>query len=396
MAVQKTHAVKILISVLCFVLIFAFPLSASAAVGVGTWWDGVVSILHSNADFYLNYSHEYAYYADGDKTFPSYVKAVYKGNANAIIDVSMYDTDVYLNGYIRKRLNFVCGNPSSNGSVLYLNVNAEPIILDDIFISVQNVSRDFGGVTAVDVYIQFDNYYVDSDTLRLPLYFDCTVDANFNTWNSQTVDSIIPCNISEVEDWYGDMWQYDNLEEVPSLDGYFAEQNQTMIDQSQTQIQNQEIQNQLQEQQNQLQNQGNQLQQESNQQNKNFMDNFFGNLGNTVLGWIVPSSEDLTGFLDEVNSWFSDRLGFVWYPFDLAFQLVSAFGQGQANSMFKVPGFTMNFQGQQLQIWQPLEVDIDAFDIFKYVRYFTSALLACGVAHLAINKWDEWIGGHNS
>ena len=184
------------------------------------------------------------------------------------------------------------------------------------------------------------------------------------------------------------LYEYIQLEDAPGYEGTTISQNQTIINQSQTQIQNQQTQIQQQA-------QANQLQQESNEQNKSFMDNFFSNLGNTVLGWIVPSSEQITGFFNEVNSWFSERLGFVWYPFDLAIQLVTALAGGSADTGFTVPAFSLNFQGQQLNIWNSFEVDIDAFGIFQYVRFFTSALLVCGIVKMAIDKWDEWIGGHN-
>lgn len=355
-----------------------FPLTVSASVGAGTWWDGIVTV--------GNTSQVHSFYVTDVELVGMNYNAVYKGDFNTYVDVESYDTDVFLNGYLRKRINLTFSD-NGLGYISSPQVYCEPIVMDGITASVSMVSsQDFS--VSFDILLSFNNYYVSQSSFRIPLLITVMSSQQFLAgadWGSVVR---VYSNLDQVEDWYGDMWQYDNLEDVPSVDGYISNQNQTIIDQSQTQIENQEIQNQLQEQQN-------QLQQESNEQNKNFMDNFFSNLGNTVLGWIVPSSEDLTGFLDDVNSWFSDRLGFVWYPFDLAYQLVSAFTQGEPDSMFKVPGFTMNFQGQQLQIWQPLEVDIDAFDIFKYVRYFTSALLACGVAALAINKWDEWIGGHS-
>lgn len=108
----------------------------------------------------------------------------------------------------------------------------------------------------------------------------------------------------------------------------------------------------------------------------------------------MPSSEDLTAFLEEVNEWFSARLGFIWYPFSLALDIVSAFAGGTADTMFKVPGLTLNILGGEHTIWNPIEVDLDAFGIFKYVRMFTSFLLVAGVVKLAHDKWDEWIGGH--
>lgn len=125
-----------------------------------------------------------------------------------------------------------------------------------------------------------------------------------------------------------------------------------------------------------------------------FFGGFFDNLGNTVLSWIVPSTEQLTGFLDEVNAWFGDRLGFVWYPFGLAVQLVQSLAGGTADSTVRIPALSLNLLGDSYQIWDSMEIDIDAFGIFQYVRYFTDVILVAGVAKLAYDKWDEWIGGH--
>lgn len=147
--------------------------------------------------------------------------------------------------------------------------------------------------------------------------------------------------------------------------------------------------------------QGNKLQEEANETGKGilgkiteFFNGFFDNLGNTVLGWIVPSSEQLTEFLNDVNAWFSARLGFIWYPFSLAIDMVTSFAGGDANSTFKVPALELTLMGNKYKIWDSMTIDMDAFDIFKYVRYFTSVILVAGVVKLAYDKWDEWIGGH--
>ena len=163
----------------------------------------------------------------------------------------------------------------------------------------------------------------------------------------------------------------------------------------------QEQQNQLQGEGNALQEEANTLQEEANETQKNifdkiadFFDNFFSRLGDFLLGLIVPSAEELTTFLDEVNAWFSDRLGFIWYPFSFAIDMVSALAGGSADTGFKVPGFSLNILGTEYQIWSGMTVDMDAFGIFRYVRIFTSFLLVGGIVKLAYDKWDEWIGGH--
>ena len=163
----------------------------------------------------------------------------------------------------------------------------------------------------------------------------------------------------------------------------------------------QEEANAMQSQEIQLQEEANQLQEEANETGKSllekvtdFFDNFFSRLGEFLLGLIVPSADELTVFLDEVNDWFGERLGFIWYPFSFAVDMVSALANGTAETGFQVPEFKLDILGTEYQIWPGMTVDMDAFGIFRYVRIFTSFLLVAGIVKLAYDKWDEWIGGH--
>lgn len=157
-------------------------------------------------------------------------------------------------------------------------------------------------------------------------------------------------------------------------------------------------------------NHGNDLQEETNdlleEQNQTqsgifakiteFFNGFFTNLGNSLLNLVVPTSAQLTEFLGRVNTWFSARLGFIWYPFDLAIRLVSAFAGGTQTSQFTIPALTLNLMGTQYTIVNSTVIDMDAFGIYVYVRLFTSFLLVSSTVSLAGKKWDEWIGGHDT
>lgn len=127
-----------------------------------------------------------------------------------------------------------------------------------------------------------------------------------------------------------------------------------------------------------------------------FFGGFFDNLMNAVVSLVIPSSDDLFALLGEVNDWFGERLGFIWYPFGLMADLVSALGSGTADQYLAIPAVTLNLLGEQYTIFGGTEVDIDAFGFFGYVRFFTSALMVSGVCRLAINKWDAWIAGRGT
>ena len=124
------------------------------------------------------------------------------------------------------------------------------------------------------------------------------------------------------------------------------------------------------------------------------LSNFFTNFPQMLKSLFVPEAEDIQLLLSDMNDWFSERFGFIWYPFDLAIQVVSAFTMGEADSVIEIPAVTLNMLGG-VKLWDSFSVDFDSMGIFEYVRFFTSTILACSIADLAIVKWREWIGGKN-
>lgn len=224
---------------------------------------------------------------------------------------------------------------------------------------------------------------------------------NTNTSGSSTMhgyasDAIPPvkiCPIVKVAlNHSGDSW-FNYTENT-----YVTDAQQQALTQQQTQQQHSDAQNQLSESQKQTAIQEEQKETTKGIFNKisSFFASFFENIINAVASMVLPDSDELMTFLDEVNTWFGDRLGFIYYPFDLAVQLVQAFALGDANQQFSVPALTLNILGEQYAIWESFTVDLDAMGIFVYVRYFTSAMLCLGVGKLAVDKWDDWIGGKRS
>lgn len=232
----------------------------------------------------------------------------------------------------------------------------------------------------------YSTYYTDSQSVldvSVPVRFTLTMNA-FNQYNNEGADaiSIMDSKIDAL------------LEGNEGVEGAIRDQTGTIVSESQKEQA-------LQSEANELQEEANTLQEEANETSKNifekitdFFDNFFTRLGDFLLGLIVPSSVDLTAFLNEVNDWFSERLGFIWYPFSFAVDAVNALAGGEADTGITVPALTLNMFGGSYTIWNEMHVDLDAFGIFKYVRVFTSFLCVGGIVALAYNKWDEWIGGH--
>ncbi len=128
---------------------------------------------------------------------------------------------------------------------------------------------------------------------------------------------------------------------------------------------------------------------------QNFFGNFWRNITTTIKSAVVPDSGDVLALLQEMNDWFSVRFGFIWYPFDLAIDIMAAFALGEPDSKITVPALTLNMFGG-VKIWDEFQADLDPIDFLKYVRFFTSTIMCCGTVSLAIRKWDEWIGGRSS
>lgn len=126
----------------------------------------------------------------------------------------------------------------------------------------------------------------------------------------------------------------------------------------------------------------------------NFFSSFFTNIGNLLKDLFIPSKEQLTSLFNDMELFFSEKLGFLWYPFDFAIEIATVLGQESSDSMIVVPPITINILGG-IDLYAGGTFNMDETGIFTYVRFFTSAMLASGVLGLAMRKWSLWIGGHN-
>lgn len=125
-----------------------------------------------------------------------------------------------------------------------------------------------------------------------------------------------------------------------------------------------------------------------------FFSSYFGNLLEALKAAFVPDPDDIVELLEEMDDWFSVKLGFLYYPFDLMIDIVEAFALGEANEYITVPSYTLNmFNG--VKLWDEFQIHLNPLGFLQYVRFFTSAIMCCGTVSLAIKKWDSWIGGRN-
>lgn len=154
---------------------------------------------------------------------------------------------------------------------------------------------------------------------------------------------------------------------------------------------------------NQLQQESNDLQKEENETSKNifssmsdFFGGFFDNLINSIIGIFVPSSEELQGLFDRLNTFFSDTFGFLYYPFDFIIQAFNIFMDSDSSTGMTFPGFSI----MGYEVWQDYTYDIGADEvagtIFNYVRIGTGAILSMFFIGYLRNFFEKRFGGGGS
>lgn len=179
------------------------------------------------------------------------------------------------------------------------------------------------------------------------------------------------------------------LEVLMGLQGSDA-QVQQKIDETNDYL---EEQNQLQEEGNKLQEEANQIAEEQKENEKNFFDNFFGNLIDAIIGVFVPSSEELSELFDRLNTFFSDTFGFLYYPFDFIIRAFDVFLNSDSDTGITFPGFSI----MGYEVWDDYTYNIAdegiAGDIFGYVRIGTGAMLGMFLVGYLRNFFDKRFGG---
>lgn len=436
MVCQKTFKNKLLIFLLvCFLCL---PLSVQAAETYGYigQFRGDIIFEQTNNIIPLSASYVHDYDVDldiselemnGTVVSNSTAFMTYTGNMDTRIIV-VGDVGSYLNGSVVTYFTFTVDDENEG----QIDVSIDNDDIEGVTITTQRVNVDTN-LTRLHVIITFNNYEITRNVTYIPLHIDVQYTYRYDASEYGSIQA--KWMYLGIDQWEDYTTQYDDVRDLPGYYGDTSRQNQTIIDRlsnlisvlsgkfdalssridslifgtsgssgsstSLSEGQSTGTSGTLQEQANNLQEEANTLQEEANETQKNifdkiadFFDNFFARLGEFLLGLIVPSAEELTAFLDEVNDWFGERLGFIWYPFSFAVDMVAALANGTADTGFQVPEFKLNILGTEYQIWGGMTVDMDAFGIFQYVRIFTSFLLVAGIVKLALDKWDEWIGGH--
>lgn len=131
-----------------------------------------------------------------------------------------------------------------------------------------------------------------------------------------------------------------------------------------------------------------------------FSENFFGKkLVDLILDGLkslfVPEDGFFQSYFDEIQQWFSDRLGFLWTPFDIIIEVLERILNINFDEpIIKIPDIVEPFTGQKLISQQ--EYNLNSLlenEIFKNVHYIyfvcVDALIVFGLVNLTKKKIEE-------
>lgn len=208
-------------------------------------WDGVVSFAASSGYVYTSYSGDVM----SPKTQEQYydkkaITVVYDGNIsnimviNGLVPGSVIDGKLIVYGSLVMPQNQAVMDNQYTFYIPNITFNAD----NENNITFGSYIRSIDTAVNFAIEVQFNEYYCTNDFVNIPFNMDVTYAAYVenNTINNEYMSSyhIVPqfrITTTFASDWAGDMRMYTNPQSNPTMDGYFAQQNQTIIDQSQTQ-----------------------------------------------------------------------------------------------------------------------------------------------------------------
>lgn len=145
---------------------------------------------------------------------------------------------------------------------------------------------------------------------------------------------------------------------------------------------------------------GNDLQKEQNETSKgiltsitDFFGSFFQNLIDSVISVFVPSSEEMSDLFDQLNQFFSDTFGFLYYPFEFLIEAFNIFLNSDSETGITFPAFSI----MGYEVWGNQTYDISSDElagtVFQYVRIGTGALLSMAFVDYLRRFFDKRFGG---
>ena len=123
---------------------------------------------------------------------------------------------------------------------------------------------------------------------------------------------------------------------------------------------------------------------------------------NALRGLFVPSEDFFTNWLEDLNTYFGEAFGILYYPFEMLIDFlnrISTIGE-TSTAIISVPSFVLSFMGNSVTIFNNMSFDLNSIltnDTFKTMHdiylIFTDIILWLGVVFLAGKCIRSVIGG---
>lgn len=133
-----------------------------------------------------------------------------------------------------------------------------------------------------------------------------------------------------------------------------------------------------------------------------FHDNFFGRklvelIIDGLKSLFIPENEYFSNYFDELNNWFSDRLGFLYYPLDVLFDLLNRFLSLSSENLaitipeIKEPTTDIVLINNQTFDFNTLLENETLRHLHNIYLIIVDAVICFGVVNLLYQKYEEVI-----
>jgi len=129
------------------------------------------------------------------------------------------------------------------------------------------------------------------------------------------------------------------------------------------------------------------------EEQKGMFAKLFENISNFFLGLFIPENGFFDNFFQELNTWFGDRFGFLYYPFEVIIEILGRFTNFTPPSVPQITIPQIELDGQEYIPTQTYAFDFLATGIWHTIHQFYLAFMDCliafGLLNLASKKLNE-------
>lgn len=123
---------------------------------------------------------------------------------------------------------------------------------------------------------------------------------------------------------------------------------------------------------------------------------------NALKSLFIPSEDFFTNWLDDLNSYFGDTFGILYYPFELLIDFLNRIStiSDSGTAILSIPSFNIDFMGYHATLFNSFTFDFNSIltnDTYKNIHtiYLTvvDIILWLGVVYLAAKCLQTVLGG---